>query len=255
MRTHRLVPALGLILVLTACAHPGDTETDRQAGTLATAISYPRQSDAAGFARAALATNLGKSADFAVLVAREVPHGLDTNEQTAHLVIRIHRDAQEPSGILGSRKPALDACYEMNFNYYGIIGEPDRTACPKVATPYTPPPLPVFWQVPPDADEKLTALLRGLPAAPGQAEVLATVRTEIGLPQPDPADAAPRQGALVKVLGADVAVAVWAGRGESMDCIRVVRKAGELRTHGMSWREKRTGEGNPGCHPDTVLPG
>ncbi|GAA2796431.1 hypothetical protein [Crossiella cryophila] len=254
MRTFRLLPALGLLLALTACAHPGTTETDRQADTLATAIGYPRQSDAAGFARAALATSLGRSADFAVLVAREVPHGLDPMEQTAHLVIRIHEDAREPSGIFGSRKPALDACYELNFNYYGIIGKPERTPCPKDAKPYTPPPLPVYWKLPPDAGDKLMALLRGLPAAPVAEDVVATMRKELAVPAPGSPEA-PFQGVQAKVVGADVGVAAWSGRGESLNCVMAVRKAGNVRTYGLSWRETRTGEGGPGCSPETALGG
>ncbi|MCO1574327.1 hypothetical protein M8C13_00960 [Crossiella sp. SN42] len=255
MRTSRLVPAVGAVLALTACAHPGDSETDRQADTLATAISHPPQPDAAGFARAALATTLGKSESFAVLVAREVPHGVHAAEQTAHLVIRIHQPALEPRGVFGKSRPARDVCYEMNFNYYGIMGKPERTACPKDATPYTPPPLPVYWKLPHDAGDKLVALLRGLPSAPVQEEVLAAVREEIGFPQPDPAGKTPWEGARVVVAGADVGVAVWAGRGESRDCVMAARKAGNVRTYGLSWRETQAGESGPGCSPETALRG
>lgn len=249
------MPAVGAVLALTACAHPGDAETDRQAETLATAISYPRQPDAAGFARAALATTLGKSGNFAVLLAREVPHGVDVAERTAQLMIRIHQPALEPSGFFGRSRPARDVCYEMNFNYHGIMGRPARTGCPKDATPYTPPPLPVRWKVPPDAGAKLVALLRGLPSAPVQEEVLAAVREEIGVPQADPADKDPWEGARVVVAGADVGVAVWAGRGESTNCVMAARKAGNVRTYGLSWRENRAGEGGPGCSPETALRG
>ncbi|MGW0516029.1 hypothetical protein [Crossiella sp. NPDC003009] len=255
MRTSRLVPVVCAVLALAACAQPGDSETDRQADTLATAISYPRQPDAAGFARAALATTLGKSESFAVLVARDVPHGVDASERTAQLVIRIHQPALEPSGVFGRSRPARDVCYEMNFNYHGIMGKPQRTACPKDAVPYTPPPLPVHWKVPPDAGERLVALLRGLPSAPVQEEVLAAVRNEVGVPQADPVDKSPWEGARVVVAGADVGVAVWAGRGESTNCVMAARKDGNVRTFGLSWRENRAGEGGPGCSPETALRG
>jgi len=50
----------------------GDDQTDRQARTLAEAISYPRQADATGYTRALLATTLGRSGGVQVLEATDL---------------------------------------------------------------------------------------------------------------------------------------------------------------------------------------
>lgn len=109
----------------------GTAETDRQAATIATAISYPRQSSAAGFERAVLATTRAKSSGFAVLEAHDIT-AKTLMDPLARLVILLHSDESE-SGL--QTNPAVTACYRMDFNYYGAIGTPKRIHCPKEAVP------------------------------------------------------------------------------------------------------------------------
>jgi hypothetical protein len=130
-----LVAAPAVSLMLASCTSPEVAGVDREAQTLAEAISWPRQQSAAGFARAALQTPLGKSQGFAVLAAqdRSAPNLADP---MAHLTIRIYAPA---TGAWGED---VTACYSMTFNYYGILGAPERISCPTDATPIIPPPQP-----------------------------------------------------------------------------------------------------------------
>jgi hypothetical protein len=224
-------------LLLASCGSvAGDAETDRQSETLAIAISYPRQADAAGFARAALATTLGKSPDFSVLEATDLDH-VTHDEPMARLVWRIHRDETEVGGR--QHTPAFDACYQVEFNYYGPSSGPSRITCPENATPITPPPLP-RRDIPADFGPALEATLGTLPATPGEAEVRAALATGLPAPPVDPETglAAVPPEIFVQVKGSDVGVALFARTGvEEKDCVLGHRVGGVVQVWGLNWRD------------------
>ena len=69
-----LAGVLALAAVVAGCSRPPrSAETDRIATVVADAISYPRQSSAAGFARAALATRAGQDGRLRVVATEELP--------------------------------------------------------------------------------------------------------------------------------------------------------------------------------------
>jgi hypothetical protein len=69
-----LAGVLALAAVAAGCSRPPrSAETDRIATVVADAISYPRQSSAAGFARAALATRAGQDGRLRVVAIEELP--------------------------------------------------------------------------------------------------------------------------------------------------------------------------------------
>ncbi|QQQ73647.1 hypothetical protein IOD16_20415 [Saccharothrix sp. 6-C] len=226
-------------LLLASCgvlgeSAAGDAETDRQSTTLADAIGYPRQPDAAGLARAALATPLGGSPGFSVLLAEDLAHE-GPEDPMARLVWRIHRDAYD-SGW--QKTPAFDACYEVDFDYYGAVAEPSRVACPEDATPVTPPPLPKRG-IPSDFAPALETALGALPGTPGEAEARDAVAAALPAPRVDPvtglASIPPR--VLVHVRGGDVGVALSANTGGDGDCVMGRRVGGEVRVWSLDWRD------------------
>lgn len=237
-------------LLLASCGSSGaDEEADRQSETLADAIGYPRQPDAAGLARAALATALGKSPGFSVVRAEDLPHG-KPEDPMARLVWRIHWDAFE-SGW--TKTPEVDACYRVDFNYYGAVSEPDRVTCPDDVTPITPPPLPKR-DIPPDYAPALEATLGALPATPGEAEVRDALATGLPAPAVDPETglAAIPPRVLVQVRGADVGVALFVhAGGDDKDCMMGSRVGGEVRVWSLNWRD--LGPMEKPCTPEAAL--
>jgi hypothetical protein len=135
------VAAVLLASAVAGCGSAGTRDTDRQAGVLAEAISYPRQHDAAGFARAALATSLGRSGHLAILEASDL-HQDSYADPGARLVIRIHVPAHEASGFGDESSRAIDACYRVEYLLpsSALAGDPRRLDCPADAVPITPPP-------------------------------------------------------------------------------------------------------------------
>ncbi|PSL43513.1 hypothetical protein B0I31_13114 [Saccharothrix carnea] len=246
------VVCAGLLLascgVLDGVGEEGDAETDRQSSTLADAIGYPPQSDATGFARAALGTTLGKSAGFSVLRAEDLAHE-DLEDPRARLVWRIHRDAFEGGW---HRTPAFDACYQVDFNYYGAVAEPDRVTCPADATPITPPPLP-RRDIPPDHIPALEATLGALPVTPGEAEVRTALATGLPAPQVDPETDLARipPQVLVHVDGSDVGVALLADNHGTKDCVLGRRVGGEVLVWSLNWRD--LGPLEKPCSPEAAL--
>ncbi|MCP3804612.1 hypothetical protein NLX83_35610 [Allokutzneria sp. A3M-2-11 16] len=234
-------------MLLTSCSSPpGDAETDRQANTLASAISYPRQDSAAGFARAALAVWKGNGAQLAVLDMQEIPRtDLDPAKQFAHLVIRIHRPAPEAPKF-GPRIEALNACYGMDFNFYGIIGEPERISCPDKA-PVTPPPPTPDTIVPDGAEAALRKLLAALPPTPTDAQVRDALDKELPKPRADHLPPAVD----VRVQGEDVGVSLRAGSGDDISCLTGSRVRGTVTVGWLSRIEAMPGE--RGCSAGTAL--
>lgn len=246
-------------LLLTSCGvigvgnGPNYAEADRQSNTLAIAISFPRQPDADGLARAVLATNLGKqSSVFSVLEATDLDHERP-EEPMARLVWRIHHDQYD--GSWGQHVAAWDACYLVEFNYYGPTKGPDRINCPADATPVTPPP--TAWpNIPPGSTEALRAVLAALPAAPTEADVRTAVTAGLPAPEVDQttglADLPP--DVLVTVKGTDVGVALFALAGvETKSCTLGNRVGGIVEVWGLS--ERDLGPREIPCTAKTALAG
>jgi hypothetical protein len=231
---NRVLTLFGASLLLASCgifeSTPGDAETDRQSNTLADAISYPRQPDAAGFARAALATSLGRSDSFSVLEARDLDHSA-AEDPFAHLVWRIHR----AEGTGWGTTPAFDACYAVEFNYYGTTSL-DRTRCPANAVAITPPPLP-RRDIPSDFVPALETLLGKLPATPSDADVRDALATGLPAPRVDPEThlaAIPPESAF-QVKGPDVGVALFTRTG---DCMMGHRLHGTVKVWSLNGRDQ-----------------
>ncbi|GAA4011374.1 hypothetical protein GCM10022247_37210 [Allokutzneria multivorans] len=239
-------------MLLTSCsAPPGDATTDRQAVTLADAISYPRQDSAMDFARAALAVWKGDG-KLAVLEVKEIPvPDRSPSKQFARLVIRIHRPAVEPV-MFSPRKPELNACYGMDFNYYGIIGEPERVSCPATATPVTPPPT-RGTSIPKGAEEAIRQVLSTLPPTPTEAQVRDAVGKGMPAPHVNPdtklADHLPGVDVLVK--GEKVGVSLRSGSGDGLSCLIGSRKGGKVEVGYLSRVQAMPGE--LGCSAGTAL--
>lgn len=104
----------------------GNSETDRVASTVATAISYPRQDSVDGLVRAALQTGAGQDARLTVVEATSL-RAPAVADPLARLVFRIHL-AGTRSGF--SSVDPVTACYRAEFDYYGIIGSPPADQLP-----------------------------------------------------------------------------------------------------------------------------
>jgi hypothetical protein len=219
-------------VLLAACGAPaGNDNTDRESRTLAEAIGYPRQDDAAGLVRALLATQLGKSDDFSVLEATDLDHHAPTDPM-ARLVWRLHENAYDaPYAGVAKHVPAVDACYRVEFDYYGPVSQPSRITCPNNAVRLPPPPPVARHDIPPNMAPALETTLGALPTTPTEADVRAALAT--GLPTP-PVDAdtglarVPPQ-IFVRVKGSDVGVALFARLGaDSKDCVQGHRVGGSV---------------------------
>lgn len=215
-------------LVLSGCARAGTSETYREAETLATAIGWPRQYSAEGFARAALATPLGQSSSFSLLEVTDFDV-VDPSDRMAYLVIRLHEDGYQ--GKFSETDP-VTVCYGMSFDYYGIMGSPSEVGCPEGARPITYPPAPE-WADAAAFEAAFAAVLDGLPDAPSEARVRNALYgawlleagvlisdTESSLEPNDPRP-------VVKVRGDDVAVAIVAGP----ECLLGARVRGVVTTN------------------------
>ncbi|WAL67892.1 hypothetical protein ORV05_09010 [Amycolatopsis cynarae] len=239
-------------LLLTSCSAvaAGYAETDRQSVTLADAISYPRQADAAGFARAALATPLGRSGDFSVLEAKDLDH--KDSRAMARLVWRIHHAASEGGW---TRVEAFDACYSVEFTDDEVSYGPVRITCPDNAVAITPPPLPRRG-IPPEFDPALNATLTKLPGTPTEADVRAALATGLPTPPVDPGThlAGISPEIFVQVRGSDVGVALFARIGvEDKECMMGRRAGGVVTVWSLNWRD--LGPREKPCSPQAALAG
>ncbi|GLZ41105.1 hypothetical protein Acsp05_47290 [Actinokineospora sp. NBRC 105648] len=218
-----------LALALAGCAE-GTSQTDREADTIALAVSYPRQSSAAGFARAVLGSPPAPSSERAILEMRELD-ARAPQDPLAHLVFRIHHDGVE-SGW--SKTDPVTACYAADFNYYGAIGEPKRVDCPENAVPIIPPEYPA-WSRPEVFDRALDTVLRTLPVPADQRAVIAMLsRADLIEPQADTDNPVPRDPAVDVVATPDeVGVSFHGADGT---CLLGSR----LRTDIRTWRPAAT---------------
>lgn len=224
---------LGPVAIVAGCSGtgatdpPGNAETDRIARVVADAISYPRQDDAEGLARAALATGAGEDGRLTVIAAEDLEAG-ELTDPLAQLVFRIHLVSSEPS--FGT-EPPITACYDAQFNHYGIIDEPRRANCPSGdVEPVVPPPPPPTPTLPTDADARLRTALDGLSDTQRTDPdvVLATVEalalTDI------PPEVAPGRGAIGVAMrsGDDCLLARVAGQVEVWTPHGVYLEPGEV---------------------------
>jgi hypothetical protein len=255
LRLVAVTSCAGLLLascgIAAGSSAAGDQETDRQSRTLAEAVSYPRQPDAAGFVRALLATNLGKTGDLSVLVAEDLDH-TQPQDPMAHLVWRIHRDASDTGW---NSTPAVDACYDVEFNYYEASSGPSRITCPADAVAIVPAPLP-RRDIPENFGPALEAALGKLPPAPGEADVRAALATGLPTPPVDPETnlvGVPPQ-IFVQVKGSDVGVALFARTGvEDKDCMMGRRAGGAVKVWSLNWRD--LGPLEKACSAEAALAG
>jgi len=120
---------LGACRVTPAPARAG--ETAGIVRVVGEAISYPRQTTANGFARAALATTAARDGRLTVLEAVDLHPSVRTVEDRlrpmARLVFRVHVDAVSDGW---HDWPAATHCYTTDFNEYGLVGKPGRTTWP-----------------------------------------------------------------------------------------------------------------------------
>jgi hypothetical protein len=235
----------------TGSSAAGDAETDRQSRTLADAIVYPHQADAAGLARAVLDTNLGKTKNFSVLEFKDLPHTRN-EDPMSHLVWRIHRDA-DPNSMDSSK--AMDACYSVDFNYWEATSGPSRIDCPKDAAAVTPAPL-AKRSITSDFNPALEAALGKLPATPSEADVRAALTAGLPAPQVDPETklASIPPDIFVQVKGADVGVALFARIGtDDKDCVLGRRVGGAVKVWSLNWRD--LGPLEKPCNAEAALTG
>ena len=169
----------------------------------------------------------------------------DPQDPLARLVFLVHLERPEGEFVT---EPAVTACYEAKFNYYGIMGSPRRMACPRGATPITPPtvePEPEIV-IPDGADELVEKVLTSASRPPDAEKVHAAVVE--GLAK---AAAAGREPPLphVAVDGADVGVALWEPNGGG--CLLGARVDGQV----LVWRPSRVQlqPGELSCDPGTAL--
>jgi hypothetical protein len=217
---------------LVACA-PGDEETDKTAQQVADEIDSPPQNSAARYARKALEATHGSSPAFAVVEVRETSSD-DPDEATMHLVFRVHHDGGSP-GDWFPEKP-VTACYDVGFDFRGLVGRPRRRDCPAGATPLNPPPIPL-WEVPDGLDPALRSVLTGLPASVTENDVLAALARSIPAP---PSVNLEKQTPIppplqdVALRGADVGVSYRTGdrSTEGIDCLLGSRVQGAT----LVWR-------------------
>jgi hypothetical protein len=169
----------------------------------------------------------------------------DPRDPLARLVFLVHLKGSEGGFV---PDPAVTACYEAKFNYYGIMGSPGRIACPPGATPITPPPAEPKPQIaiPDGADELIEQVLTRASRPPDAEKVHAALVEGLGK-----AAAAGREPPLPQVVvdGADVGVALWEPEGSA--CLLGVRVGGKV----LVWRPSRV-QVQPGelsCDPETAL--
>ena len=221
----------------------GDEQTDSEAQILADAVSYPRQPDAMGYARALLAINhVGAE----VLEATDIQQ-TDLDKPQVHLVIRLKYTACDPNIDLFCTPGPGIVCYGFDLNYYDPLNGPSVVDCPSRAQ-IIPPPLP-RTDIPAGTDDALQSILAALPPSPTDAQVTDALA---GLPKPvvDPqTQLAGIPPAVRSVLhGTDIGVSV---QGGDHACLLGLREHGKV----FAWHPPRVQvmPGELGCSPDTAF--
>ncbi|MEA2220095.1 MAG: hypothetical protein QOJ35_2721 [Solirubrobacteraceae bacterium] len=241
---------VALIAALASCSSAaGNAETDRVAGTVATAIGSPRQESADGLVRAALATAAGRDARLRV-VAADALSAAKPADPRARLVFRVHLAGSR--GGFGTSDP-ITACYVARFSFYGVIGSPRRIACPEGARAIVPAALPAKPRrtIPAGLDATLSNVLGALPVSPTSDDVRARVASALPAPIVDAhtglQDLPPTVATALS--GADVGVALW--EPEDRGCLLGARIGGHVTVGRPSRVQLQPGELS--CDAETAL--
>lgn len=238
--------AFALIATLASCS-PGNAQTDKVATTVADAISSPRQGSADGLVRAALGAT--ENQDFTVLEAEDLDAD-KIDDPLARLVFRVHLPATL-SGFISA--DPVTACYEAEFNYYGVIGSPDRIRCPAGARAIVPPPIAPKPKIviPQGFDSTLAELLAALPPRPSEEYVMAQVTEGLPVPAINPESGLQDLPPVVEtaVIGADVGVSLR--EPDTRDCLLGTRLGGQVKVGRPSRVQLQPGELS--CDPQTAF--
>ncbi|MGN6724274.1 MAG: hypothetical protein ACTHJM_16820 [Marmoricola sp.] len=232
-----------LAVGLSGCASSHDTGTDRQAHIIALAMSYPRQSDANGLARAALALWRGAPNQLAILESTDLSPST-ASQPAARVVIRIHVPMTENTGFGDASQPAHDACYRLDFLMpsSSLQGEPQRIDCPPGARPITLPPAPPEPHLPADASTRLARSLETLPEHPSLIEAITALRRSF--PSMDVRVSA-------EVVGDRVAVAAGIAHLNDVECVVALRTGHHVEAIYPDPRTLMPGES--GCVADQAI--
>jgi hypothetical protein len=177
----------------------------------------------------------------------EAPPGNAETDRIAKVVADAIGYPRQDSAA-GFARAALATRAGQDGRYYGIMGSPRRIACPRGATPVTPPtaaPKPRI-AIPDGADELLERVLTGA-SRPPDAEKVHAALVE-GLGRAAAAGSGPPLPQ-VAVDGADVGVALWEPDGRV--CLLGARVGGQV----LVWRPSRVQlqPGELSCDPQTAL--
>jgi hypothetical protein len=247
-----LTGVLGFVAVASGCSGAlaaGNAETDRIAKVVSDAISHPRQDSAAGYARAALATRAGQDGRLRVVAIEEL-RADELTDPLGRLVFLVHLEGSE-AGWTTSRP--VTACYEAEFSFYGVIGSPQRLACPGDAAPITPPPTQPKPKIviPDGADEIVEQVLTGASPTPRVEEVRAALVEALGKAAADAATGPQHLLPAPQVATDGTGIGVALAAPDDHSCLLGARIDGKV----LVWRPSRV-QVQPGeltCGPGTAL--
>lgn len=254
VRVRLLVSCLGGLTVLVPLAScsmaAGNASTDQEAQTMVDRLSFPRQKSADGLVRAARGTSAGTMSGNSVVVEAEELRADKIDDPFARLVFRFHHQGSQ-SGFISS--DPITACYEAEFNFYGVIGKAHRTSCPQGATEIVPTPIPPTAKavIPAGFDDTLKKILKTLPAATTADDVKARVARTLPAPVLDPESGLRNLPPALDttVAGADVGISVMGSSNQ--DCLLGARVAGKVIAGRPSRIQLQPGELT--CDPQTAL--
>lgn len=203
------------LLLATGCdtLHDGNAETDRIAQVVTDAISWPTQTSAVDYARAAAGTSAALDGRLTVVAADELDQQ-DDADPFARLVYRVHLEGSTGGWV---ETDPVTACYEVHLGMHGATHDPEPIDCPADAEPVDLPPVPPaapVAEVAEGSDDVLRQVLRSL----GDRLEVVALQQRLEARLPTARDALPPE-VLVASDGTTVGVAV---RGEG-DCLLGLR--------------------------------
>jgi hypothetical protein len=229
----RVLVALVMVVLAAAAAwllwprrSTGDDLSDRQAQTIAQAVSQPPQADAMGYARAVLATHSA-----VVLEATDLKAARNTDPR-AHLVIRLMYNTYASGDFNHSHPIPKPVCYGFDLTFFQPVDGPEVVDCPSTA-PITPPPR---NDIPAGDADALRSVLGALPASPTDAQVKDALAKGL-------AHTAAPPTVTSAVRGGDVAVSIRGGDYFSgYECTLGLRQGGQVLVWGLPAKATRPGE-------------
>ncbi|WP_394616789.1 hypothetical protein JNUCC0626_45395 [Lentzea sp. JNUCC 0626] len=175
MKPWGIVALLALVLVGVAgtagyvnSLPPGNSSTDDSAENTAHCLAkYPVPDTAARFTARAQDVYSGCGGT-EVLEATDIGNRLvDTEEPSARLVLLI--DMPGHQGMFSKQDP-VTACYQVEFNYFGLDNGPDRIDCPQ--DPFRP-------GIPDGYENAFKAVLAELPPTPAEEDVRKALQAKL----------------------------------------------------------------------------